>query len=192
MNRDVKIVSAETLSDERYPLKRIRFEYLDSKSELKTHTHEIYHTVNGAAVLLYNPEKRTVILVKQFRLPAFLHDGVGILMEACAGLINENELPEDAARREALEETGYQIEELENVVTSYSTPGCVTERLHLFVAVYNDKMRISAGGGLEEESEDIEVLEVPYEEALQLISAGQVCDSKTIILLYYLRTAGLL
>ncbi|MBP0573264.1 NUDIX domain-containing protein, partial [Mycobacterium tuberculosis] len=141
-------------------------------------------------VLLYNRARGTVVLIRQFRLPAYLSGDPPCLIETCAGLLDADH-PEDAIRREAEEETGYRVGPVEALWTAYQTPGAVTERLHYFVAPYDATMRLADGGGLEEEGEEIEVLELPLTEALTMIADGRIIDAKTIALLHYAAWKGL-
>ncbi len=150
---------------------------------------ETYDTGDGAAILPYCVEKRSVILTRQFRFPVYATGGDGWLIEVPAGKL-DGEPPEACARREAEEESGYRIGEPEHVATVYSTPGSVTERLHLFIGAYDESSRVSAGGGLEGEGEDIEVLELGFDEALAMLRRGEIADAKTMILLQHLALSG--
>jgi nudix-type nucleoside diphosphatase (YffH/AdpP family) len=153
---------------------------------------EVYDRGNGAVILLYDRERRTVVLVRQFRLPAFVNGHPdGWLLEAPAGLLDARD-PVDAIRREVEEETGYRIGEVQELYAAYMSPGSVSERLHFFAAPVDPAMRVHAGGGCAEEGEDIEVVELPFDEALAGIGSGQIADAKTIMLLYHARIAGLL
>lgn len=188
----IKVTKKETLSQYKYHLSKVTFEYLDRQGQAKAQTKEIYNRGNGAVILLYNPEKRTVILTKQFRLAAYLNNsGDGMLMEACAGQL-DGENPEEAMIRETREETGYQIQGLKKIFEAYTTPGSVTEILHFYVAVYSDEMKVNGGGGLEEEGEDIEVLVLDFDEACEMVGNGQIKDCKTIMLLQYAQVHRLL
>ena len=147
---------------------------------------------NATTVLLYNSQQKTVILTKQFRLPSFINGNkTGILIETCAGKI-DNESPEDGIKREIEEETGYRIPVVQKVFEAYSSPGTVTEIIYFFIAGYNASMKVSDGGGLKEEKEEIEVMEIPFEEAMQMIDTGEIKDAKTIMLLLYAKVHDLL
>jgi len=182
---NIKITQSQILSSFKYLLKKISYEYKSGSGGLKTQTKEVYDRGDGATVLLYNPREKKVILTRQFRLPTYINGNLdGMLLEACAGQL-DGEDPEDAIRREIEEETGYKITQLEKIFEAYTSPGSVTEKLHFFVATYADGMKISEGGGLEEEGENIEVEELDFEKACEMISTGEIIDCKTILLLQY-------
>ncbi len=187
MDRQIKILNEEILSNHYYTLKKITFEYHHSNGESQVQTQEAFDRGNGAAILLYHPERMTVILTRQFRMPTFINGNLdGMLIEVCAGMLDEDN-PEECARRESIEETGYQVENLEKVFEAYMSPGAVTEILHFYIGTYSDHQKIGEGGGLDEEHENIEVLEVPLENALQMINSGEIKDAKTIMLLLQLQ-----
>ena len=165
----------------------------DSKNGVwETHTREAYDRGNGAAILLYNTEKQTIILTKQFRLPTYINGNEsGMMIEACAGLLDKNN-PEDCIRKETEEETGYRISKVKKIFESYMSPGSVTEILHFFIAEYNKQMKVSEGGGLEDEQENIEVIELDFEVAYNMIFTGEIKDGKTIMLLQYAKIHHLL
>ncbi|MDC8104261.1 MULTISPECIES: GDP-mannose pyrophosphatase NudK [Chryseobacterium] len=191
-NNKVKIIKTEILSDNWYTLKKVTYEKIKNDGSVEIQSREAYDRGNGATILLYNKNTNTVILTKQFRLPTFINgNSTGMLIEACAGLLDDDN-PEDCIRRETEEETGYQISRVEKVFESYMSPGSVTEILHFFIAEYSKEMKIADGGGLEEEGEDIEVLELSFGEALQMIDNGEIKDAKTIMLLQYLRVKNIL
>jgi nudix-type nucleoside diphosphatase (YffH/AdpP family) len=153
---------------------------------------EAYDRGNGAAILLYNQEKQTVILTRQFRMPSYVNGNTdGLLIEACAGLLDEHE-PEDCIRKETEEETGYKVREVRKVFQAYMSPGSVTEILHFFVAEYAADMKVSDGGGLDEEQENIEVLEYDFDTAYGMIKTGEIRDGKTIMLLQHAKLEGLI
>ncbi len=184
-NDTIKIKSKELLSDNWYKLYKLTYEFEQKNGTLETHTREVYDRGNGATILLYNRKKRTVILTSQFRLPTFINGNTsGMLIEACAGLLDKDN-PEDCIRKETQEETGYKISEVKKIFESYMSPGSVTEILYFFVAEYDKEMKVSDGGGLEEEQENIEVLELDFEEAFGMIYTGEIRDAKTIMLLQY-------
>lgn len=185
MSNNIHIVKTETLSQKKYWLKEVTFEYEQKDGTRQTKTHEVYDMGDVTTVLLYNKEQKTIILTKQFRLPTFLNGNKdGMMIEACAGKLDD----EDAAsgiKREIKEETGYEVEEVQKIMEVYSTPGTVTEKLYLFVAAYAPHMKISEGGGLAEEQEHVQVMELSFDEAWQMVNKGEIKDAKTIILLQY-------
>jgi len=186
MTKDaVKILENRVLSDQFYVLRRFTFERVERSGERVTQVREVYDRGNGAAILLYNRAAQTVILTRQFRMPTFVNGNpTGMLIECCAGLLDRDNA-EEAIRRETEEETGYKIGAVEKVLEAYMSPGSVTEILYLFVAEYTKEMKVSDGGGLEHEREDIEVLEIPYRRALEMVRTGEIRDGKTILLLHY-------
>jgi len=192
MQNRVKIVKTETLSDNWYLLKKITYEYLRKNQSWQTQVREVYDRGNGATILLYDQEKRTVVLTRQFRLPTFVNGNeTGLLIEACAGLL-DNDNPEDCIRRETEEETGYKISSVKKVFKAYMSPGSVTEILHFYIAAYADTMKIHSGGGVADEQEEIEVLEIAFDQALRMIETGKIKDGKTIMLLQYIRLHNIL
>jgi len=181
------ITKTEILSDNWYTLKKITYEYTQKDGTVQTQSREAYDRGNGAVIPLYNKESNTVILTRQFRMPTFINGNAdGMMIEACAGLLDQDN-PEDCIRRETEEETGYKIKAVQKVYEAYMSPGSVTEILYFFVAEYSKEMKVSEGGGLEEEAENIEVLEYDFNEALKMVSNGNIKDAKTIMLLQYLR-----
>ncbi|MES1214959.1 MAG: GDP-mannose pyrophosphatase NudK [Bacteroidota bacterium] len=192
MPDNVKVLKTEILSDNWYILKKITYEYLKKNGSLETQTREAYDRGNGATILLYNKEQGTLILTRQFRLPTFINGNKdGMLIEACAGLLDKDN-PEDCIRRETEEETGYRITDVKKIFEAYMSPGSVTEILYFFVARYDKSMKVAEGGGIEHEQENIEVLEIPFQQALQMIEDGRIKDGKTIMLLQYLKLHGIL
>lgn len=184
-NTKVKITQTEVLSDNWYVLRKVTFEYLKNDGTWETQSREAYDRGNGATILLYNKENRTVILTRQFRMPTYVNgNATGMLIEACAGLLDKDN-PEDCIRRETEEETGYNVTDVRKVFEAYMSPGSVTEILYFFVAEYSKDMKVSEGGGLEHDQENIEVLELPFEQALGMIENGEIRDGKTILLLQY-------
>ena len=180
----VKIVDVKVLSDDWYLLKKTTFDYLRADNTWQRQSRETYDRGNGAAILLYCPEQRTVILTRQFRYPAFVNGHDGMLIEAPAGLLDEAS-PEERIRLEAEEETGYRVGAVRQVFEAFMSPGSVTEKLHFFVAEYDAGSKIGAGGGLRSEGEDIEVLELAIENAMEMVNHGGINDAKTIMLLQY-------
>lgn len=188
----VRIERAETLSDNWGRLTKYSIAYRRSDGVTEQQSREVYDRGNGAAILLYNKQRRTIILTRQFRLPALLNgDPDGMLLEAPAGLLDADD-PVTAIRREAEEETGYRIEHVEEVLASIMSPGSVTERLHLFVGEYTAADRVSAGGGHASEGEDIEVIEVTLDQALAMIERREIVDAKTIMLVYHAKLKALI
>ena len=186
-NSNVKIIDREILSSNWYTLRKITYEYLKKDGHWQTQSREAYDRGNGAAIMLYNPSQKTVILTRQFRMPTFINgNSSGMLIEACAGLLDKDN-PEDCIKRETEEETGYKITHVEKVFEAYMSPGSVTEILYFFIAEYSHAMKVTEGGGIAHEQEEIEVLELPMEAALQMIETGDIKDGKTIMLLQYLR-----
>ena len=180
----VRVKDVELLSKRRYELKSATFDYRRSNGEWQTQVREVYDRGNGAVLLPYNLKARTVVLVRQFRYPAFANGYDDLLIEAAAGMLDDA-APEERIRAEAEEEIGYRLEHVRKVFEAFMTPGAVTEKLHFFVAEYDPSMRVSAGGGLEHEGEDIEVLELAIDDALAMIGDGRIVDAKTIMLLQY-------
>ena len=186
MAKKVKVTSTEILSNYFFPLKKVKYEMETQQGKMEELTREVYASSNGATVLLYDRETSSVILTGQFRLPTFLNkNDTGMMIEACAGIVEENEDPTDAIIREIEEETGYKVEKVKKLFELYSTPGSVTEMIHYYVAEYTKEQKIGNGGGLEEENEDIDVIEMPFEEAFIKIQSGEIKDAKTVILLQY-------
>ena len=178
----VKIVESRVLSHDWYLLKKITFDYLRNNGEWQRQTREVYDRGNGVAILLFNRARHTVILTRQFRLPVFVNGHDGLLIEVAAGLLDGAD-PEARIRAEAEEETGYRVHDVKKVFEAYMSPGSVTEKLHFFVAEYDAASRVSEGGGLEEETEELEVLEWPFEQAMAAFERGEIADAKTIMLL---------
>ncbi|EMH4164056.1 GDP-mannose pyrophosphatase [Pluralibacter gergoviae] len=182
---EIKNIHSELLSDNWYVLKKYTYEMRRRDGTWQRQSREAYDRGHGAAILLYNSEKRSVVLTRQFRLPVYLHNGNGFLIEAAAGLLDEAS-PEERIVAEAREETGFDIAAPEKVFEAFMSPGSVTEKLYFFIAEYSEKDRRTSGGGLEDEGEDIEVLEWPVERALAAVRSGEIEDAKTIMLLQYL------
>ncbi|WP_017760069.1 GDP-mannose pyrophosphatase nudK [Pseudacidovorax intermedius] len=180
----VRVRDVTLLSDNWYTLKTTRFDWQRRDGRWQTQQRETYDRGNGAVLLAYDLARRTVLLVRQFRYPAFVNGHDGLLIEAAAGLLDDA-APEARIRAEAEEELGYRLGEVRKVFEAFMSPGSVTEKLHFFVAPYDAGMRIGDGGGLAEEGEDIEVLELPFDEALAMTADGRIADAKTILLLYH-------
>lgn len=190
-NPNIENVEKKVLYKGRFEMSAYTFQFTPHGESTETHKREVFDRGDGAVVLLYNSEQKTVVLIRQFRLPAYLN-GVssGMLLEACAGMV-EKESPEAGIIREIREETGFEIAKVEKVCEAFMSPGALTERLYFFVAPYKKEQKTSAGGGLAEEQEHIEVIEMPVDEALAKIKTGEICDAKTIILLYHVKLNGL-
>ncbi|GAB3233960.1 GDP-mannose pyrophosphatase NudK [Algoriphagus aestuariicola] len=190
MIQNVKITDTQILSDNWYILKKITYRYSKKNGEVLTQSREAYDRGNGATILLYHPEQKTVILTRQFRLPTYINGNEsGMLIEACAGLL-DNENAEDCIKRETEEETGYKISKVRKIFEAYMSPGSVTEILHFFIAEYRNDMKVSEGGGAEHEEENIEVLEIPIDQAMAMVESGEIKDGKTILLLQFVKLKG--
>ncbi len=191
-NPEIEIKETKLLSDNWYILNRVSFSYKKENEESEIHTREVYDRGNGAGILLYNSTKKTVILTRQFRLPTFLNGNkTGMMIEVCAGLLDQDN-PESAIIRETEEETGYRISKVQKVFESYMSPGAVTEILYLFVGEYDESMKVSEGGGLDAEQENIEVLEYTFDKAYAMIESGEITDAKTILLLQHAKIKNLI
>lgn len=191
-NDYLKNIRKKLLSDNWYTLNKFTYDFKLNNGKWIEQQRECYDRGNGAAILLYNKEKGTIVLTKQFRMPTYINgNDDGFMVEACAGLLDDDNA-EDCIRKEAEEETGYRISEVTKVLEAYSSPGSVTEILHFFVAEYSAEMKVSEGGGVESETEDIEVLELSFNDALKMIANGEIIDMKTIILIQYAQINKLL
>jgi GDP-mannose pyrophosphatase NudK len=192
MITNVKILETQILSDNWYTLKKITYEYAKRSGEVMTQSREAYDRGNGATILLYHPSQKTVILTRQFRVPTYINGNEsGMMIEACAGLL-DNEHPEDCIKRETEEETGYKISKVQKIFEAYMSPGSVTEILHFFIAEYRNDMKVSEGGGADDEEENIEVLELPIDQAMAMIDSGEIKDAKTIMLLQHVKLHGII
>ena len=180
----IRVKNVEILSDRHYRLNEVEFDYRRGNGEWQTQKREVFDRGHAATLLPYNVASRTVVLTRQFRLPAYLAGHDDLLIEAAAGLL-DNETPEKRIRAEAEEEIGYRLHDVRKIFEAFMSPGSVTERLHFFVAAYDPSMRVGSGGGLADEGEDIEVLEPSIDEALAMIADGRIVDAKTIMLLQY-------
>jgi GDP-mannose pyrophosphatase NudK len=184
-NPAIKIQKTELLSDNWYILNKVTFDYQKNDGEQETQVREVYDRGNGAAILLYNTAKKTVILTRQFRMPTYLNGNTsGMMIEVCAGLLDEDN-PKECIIRETEEETGYRLKNVDKVIETYMSPGSVTEILYLFTGEYNETMKVSEGGGVEHEHENIEVLEMTFDQAYAMIESGEIKDAKTILLLQH-------
>lgn len=180
----IRIRNVRLLSDNHYVLKTTSFEWRRADGSWQAQARETYDRGNGATLLPYNLAQRCVVLVRQFRYPAYVNGCDDLLIETAAGLLDD-QAPEVRIRAEAEEETGYRLGDIRKIFEAYMSPGSVTEKLHFFVAEYQPKMRVGSGGGIAEEGEDIEVLELPLDTALAMIGDGRIADAKTIMLLQY-------
>ncbi|MEM9076170.1 MAG: NUDIX domain-containing protein [Bacteroidota bacterium] len=181
----IRNIHKELLSDNWYSLNKVTFEYQKEDGEWETQVREAYDRGNGAVILLYNKAKQSVVLTRQFRMPTYLNGNTdGMMIEACAGILEKGNA-EETIKMEVEEETGYQIENVQKVFESYMSPGSVTEILYFFIGEYEDHMKVSEGGGAEGETENIEVLELDFIEAWQMMISGEIKDAKTIMLLQY-------
>lgn len=188
----VRNLKTEILSDNWYTLRKVTFELQSTDGSWQAMSREAYDRGNGATILLFNKANQTVILTRQFRMPTYLNGNQdGYLIECCAGLLDKDNA-EDCIRKETEEETGYKITEVKKVFEAYMSPGSVTEILYFFVAEYAKEMKVSDGGGLAHETENIEVLELPFNSALNMIKTGEIKDAKTIMLLQYAQLNNLL
>jgi nudix-type nucleoside diphosphatase (YffH/AdpP family) len=179
----VEVLKTEVLSDNWYVLRKVTFRVRKRDGSWEVQSREAYDRGNGATILLYDPARRTVVLTRQFRLPTYVNGNAsGMLIEACAGLL-DNDDPETCIAREAFEETGFEVRNPRKVMQAYMSPGSVTEILHFFVAEYSRAQRVGNGGGVEEE--DIEVMELSFDQALAGIASGEIRDGKTIMLLQF-------
>lgn len=187
----VRIAEERVLSNDWYVLRKTTFDYLRRDGSWQRQSRETYDRGNGASILLYNRERKTVILTRQFRFPSYVNGQPdGMLIETCAGLLSAED-PIACIQRETEEETGYRIRDVRQIFDTFMSPGSVTERLHLFVGAYEARDKVSEGGGDEREGEEIEVLELPFDQALHMMAAGQIRDGKTIILLQHAALARL-
>ncbi|MCC9063874.1 MULTISPECIES: NUDIX domain-containing protein [Flavobacterium] len=191
-NPEIKVTETKLLSDNWYILNKVTFDYQKKDGKVESHIREVYDRGNGAAILLYNSSKKTVILTRQFRLPTYLNGNkTGMMIEVCAGLLDQDNA-EQAVIRETEEETGYRLNKVQKVIETYMSPGSVTEILYLFVGEYDETMKVNDGGGLDAEQENIEVLEYTFDEAYNMIESGEITDAKTIMLLQHAKIKNLI
>ena len=185
MTKHVQVKQVEILSDDWYVLKKTTYNYRRRDGSWQELSRETYDRGNGATLLLYNTVSRCVVLTRQFRYPTYVNgNSEGWLIETAAGLL-DSKTPAARIRQEVEEETGYKIREVTPVFEAFMSPGSVTERLFFFIAEYEERDRQSDGGGNVAEGEDIEVLEIPFDSAIAMISSGEICDGKTIMLLQH-------
>ncbi|KJD32728.1 DNA mismatch repair protein MutT [Tamlana sedimentorum] len=193
MEDKLRNIKKNILANEWATLYRVDYDYKFENGDWRTLSRESYDRGNGTGILLYNKAKKTVILTKQFRMPAYVNTPAdGMSIEVCAGALDKNEEPEVCIIREVEEEVGYKIDSAKKVLECYTSPGAVTEKMFLFIAEYDDSMKINDGGGLEIEDEEIEVLELPFAKAIEMMQNFEIIDAKTIMLLQYAQINGLL
>ena len=188
MSLKINLIKEKLLSENWFVLRNYTYELTNKNGETLRHKREVYDRGNGATILLYNREKNSVVLTRQFRIATWVNGNEsGMLIEACAGLLDDDS-PEDCIRKEAIEETGYAVGAVEKLYEAYMSPGGVTELIHFFAAEYNESLRDNAGGGVDDEA--IDVLEMPFTEALAMVKDGRIRDGKTIMLLQHAQLAG--
>lgn len=181
----IRIVETSLLSNDWFVLKKVTFDYRRRDGSWQRQSRETYDRGNGATILLHNPATGNVVLTRQFRMPAFVNGHDGMLIEAAAGLLDQIS-PEERIRAEVEEETGYRVRKLRKVFEAFMSPGSVTEKLYFYLGEYDASTRIGTGGGIAEEGEDLEVIEMPLSEALAAIERGEIVDGKTIMLVQHL------
>ncbi len=190
-NGNIKNIKKTLLSDNWYSLHKYTFDYQREDGSWETQEREAYDRGNGAVILLYNKEKGTVVLTRQFRIPTYLNGNEnGMMVEACAGILEKGNA-EETIRMEVEEETGYQVKEVVKIFESYMSPGSVTEILHFFIGAYDATMKVGEGGGVASETENIEVLELPFLKAVDMLQSGEIKDAKTIMLLQWAKLNSL-
>ena len=190
MSLNINIIKDKILSENWFLLRNMTYELTRSDGSVVRHRREVYDRGNGATILLYNRHKQTVVLVRQFRIATWINGNEdGMLIETCAGLLDSDE-PEECVRKEAIEETGFEVGEVRKLFELFMSPGGVTELIYFFIAEYDDTQRANDGGGVDDE--DIQVLELPYHRALEMMANGEIRDGKAVILLQYLQTSGLM
>ncbi|QHM71985.1 GDP-mannose pyrophosphatase NudK [Mixta intestinalis] len=188
MSAPIKLIKEKLLSENWFVLRNYTYDLTTGSGETVRHKREVYDRGNGATILLYNRDKNSVVLIRQFRMATWVNGNEsGMLIETCAGLLDDD-TPEDCIRKEAIEETGYAVGKVEKLFEAYMSPGGVTELLHFFAAEYDESLRDNAGGGVEDES--IEVLELSFPQALAMIKSGEIRDGKTIMLLQHAQLRG--
>jgi nudix-type nucleoside diphosphatase (YffH/AdpP family) len=192
MSDQISLSDIQKLSEEHFTLKNVSYNVKKKDGSWEKQTREVYDHGNGVTALLFNKEKGTIVLTKQFRVGSYINGNPeGKLIETCAGILEDNS-PEDAIKREIEEETGYKITEVTKVFEVYMSPGAVSELLHFYIVPYTPEQKVSKGGGLEEEQEEIEVIELPFKKAYDMIATGEIRDAKTIMLLQFAKINSLL
>jgi len=187
MSKDssVQIKETKTLSDEKGKLSRVTFRQRRRDGSWQQRKREIYDNGNAATILPYDPKRKTVLLTRQLRLPVYLQEGLEGMIEACAGKL-DGEQGERRIVKEMEEELGYRIAKVERLFALYVSPAAVAEKIEFFTCTYSPADKVSAGGGLAEEGEDIEVMEMPLEQAAAMVASGEIIDTKTVILIQHL------
>jgi GDP-mannose pyrophosphatase NudK len=188
----IRILDTEILSQTKYRLEKVTYAYSGYDGKERVQHREIYQRNQSAAILLYDPNRKTILLGEQLRLPVYMNNDSGYLLEVCAGIIEEDESPEQCILREAEEEMGYLIRETEKIAESYMSPGAIVEYTHFFIGEYSPDMKTGEGGGKKEEGEDINILELSYDEAKHKLDSGKIRDAKSIILLQYAIIKGII
>lgn len=182
----IRIIESEILSDQKLRLEKISYEHPNRKGEMEAHTREIVRRSPCTTILLYDEERKTILLTEQLRVPVFLNENKSEhLLEACAGIMDKGEYPEECVIREVEEETGYRISHIKRVAEAYSSPGFSTEYVYYFTGEYTPEVKVAEGGGLDTEGEDIKNVELSYEKAKELLLTGKIRDAKTMVLLQY-------
>ncbi|EJD7029401.1 GDP-mannose pyrophosphatase NudK [Enterobacter hormaechei] len=190
MSPNISVIKDKILSENYFVLRNITYDLTRKNGDVIRHKREVYDRGNGATILLYNREKQSVVLIRQFRIATWVNGNAdGRLIETCAGLLDDDE-PEVCIRKEAIEETGFEVGTVQKVFELFMSPGGVTELIHFFIAEYTDAQRTHRGGGVDDE--DIEVLEMPFAQAVDMVKRGEIRDGKAVILLQYLQTSGLM
>lgn len=190
MSLNINVIKDKILSENWFVLRNMTYELTRSDGSVVRHKREVYDRGNGATIMLYNRRKQSVVLVRQFRVATWVNGNEdGMLIETCAGLLDNDE-PEVCVRKEAIEETGFEVGEVRKLFELYMSPGGVTELIHFFIAEYSDAQRATDGGGVDDE--EIDVLELPFTLALEMVANGEIRDGKAVILLQYLQTSGLM
>ena len=186
----VRIRGREVLSDAWYKLEKVSFEQIGQDGQPETQEREVYHNGPGAAVLPIDRARGTVLLVRQLRIPALVNGDAPLLVEACAGMVDEGDDPAETVRKEAEQEMGYRLRSIRRLFTLYTSPGSSAEKLHLFAADYDPGDKVGAGGGEADEGERIDVLELPLARAWDMVASGEIIDAKTVLLLQQARLNG--
>lgn len=188
MSAKIEVIKNKILSENWFVLRNFTYDLTANDGSTIRHKREVYDRGNGATILLYNREKNSVILTRQFRIATFVNGNeTGMLIETCAGLLDDDS-PEDCIRKEAIEETGYEVGHVEKLYEMYMSPGGVTELIHFFAAGYNDALRANAGGGVDDE--DIDVMEIPFPKAWAMVKEGRIKDGKTVMLFQHALLEG--
>jgi GDP-mannose pyrophosphatase NudK len=183
----VQINDVEILAHNKGKLVSVSYQQRRRDGEQQRRKREIYDNGNSAVVLPYDPERKTVLLTRQLRLPIFMQDGIERAVEACAGKL-DGEQAEQRIVKEMQEELGFRITKVERLFELYVSPAAIMEKISFFTCAYSPADKVSEGGGLKEEGEDIEVVETTLEEAAAMIANGEIVDAKTVVLVQYLRS----